>query len=348
MITGISRHLAGKLAQRLEADPDVEYVVGVGLNEPEVDLERTEFVRADIRNPLILKVLEASEVDTVVHLSIISTPTRVGGRSAMKEIIVIGSLQLFAACQKVPTVQKLVMKSSTAVYGASAQDPALFTEDMTARGSMTGYAKDSVEVEQYARDFTRRRPDVQATILRFANFMGSSLETTLTRYFSLPVVPSPIGYDPRIQFIHEDDALEVLYRATREAHPGIFNVAGDGILLLSQAIRICGKLPFKVPLPFALPVAAVVRRLGLVDFPSDQIKFLVFGRVADNTRLKNVFGYTPQYTTREALEEFLAGHRFRRFFTPEQALRWEQDVYDFLRRSGGTRAAAGGPSAGRA
>src|SRR6266516_5334166 len=149
MITGISRHLAGKLAQRLEADPDVEYVVGVDLEEPEVDLERTEFVRADIRNPLIAKVIQAAEVDTLVHLAIIATPTRVGGRSAMKDINVIGSLQLFAACQKSPTLRKLVMKSSTAVYGASALDPALFTEDMTARGPMTGFAKDSVEVEQY-------------------------------------------------------------------------------------------------------------------------------------------------------------------------------------------------------
>src|SRR3989440_4795692 len=147
MITGISRHLAGRLAQHLEADPEVEAIVGVDLDEPEIDLERTEFVRADIRNPLILKVFERHEVDTVVHLSIISTPTRVGGRSAMKEINVIGSLQLFAACQKAPALRRVVVKSSTAVYGASPRDPAVFTEDMSARGDIHhGYAKDSVEV----------------------------------------------------------------------------------------------------------------------------------------------------------------------------------------------------------
>src|ERR1041385_6726738 len=270
MITGVSRHLAGKLAQRLEADPEVEYIVGVDLEEPEVDLERAEFVHADIRNPLIAKIIQSSEIDTLVHLSIISTPTRVGGRSAMKEINVIGSLQLFAACQRAPALKKLVMKSSTAVYGASPLDPALFTEDMSAREvPRHGFAKDSVEVEQYARDFGRRRPGVDLTILRFANIIGSEIETTLTRYFSLPAVPSPIGYDPRLQFIHEEDAEEVLYRATRGDQPGIFNVAADGVVLLSQAIRICGKLPFKVPLPLASPVASVVRRLGLVDFPSD-------------------------------------------------------------------------------
>jgi UDP-glucose 4-epimerase len=336
MITGISRRLAGRLAQRLEADPEVEYVVGVGLNEPEVDLERTEFVHADIRNPVIAKVIQASGVDTLVHLSIISTPARVGGRSAMKEINVIGSLQLFAACQRSPDVTKLVMKSSTAVYGASAQDPALFTEDMNAREMPRhGYARDSVEVEQYARDFGRRRPEAGLTILRFANFIGSDIETTLTRYFSLPVIPSPIGYDPRLQFIHEDDAEEILYRAVREDHPGIFNVAADGVVLLSQAIRMCGKLPLKVPLPLASPVASIVRRFGLIDFPSDQIPFLVYGRVADNDRLKQVFGYRPRFTTREALEEFVLGHRSRRFITQEAAAEWEREVYEFLRRTRG-------------
>jgi UDP-glucose 4-epimerase len=334
MITGISRHLAGRLAQRLEADPDVEYVVGVDVEEPEVDLERAEFVRADIRNPLIAKVIQAAEVDTLVHLAIIATPTRVGGRSAMKEINVIGSLQLFAACQKSPTLRKLVMKSSTAVYGASPRDPALFTEDMGAKDvPRHGFAKDSVEVEQYARDFGRRRQDVDVSILRFANFMGSQIETTLTRYFSLPVVPSPIGYDPRLQFIHEEDAEEVLYRATREDHPGLYNVAADGVLLLSQAIRICGTVPLKIPVPTASLAANVVRRLGLVDFPSDQVQFLVYGRVADNERLKRVFGYTPKFTTRAALEEFVRGHRFRRFVTVERAAGWEKEAYDFLRRA---------------
>jgi UDP-glucose 4-epimerase len=276
--------------------------------------------------------MQTARVDTVVHLSIIATPTRVGGRSALKEINVIGSLQLFAACQKSPTVKKVVMKSTTAVYGASAKDPAIFTEDMGLRAAPLGYSKDAVEVEQSARDFGRRRPDVELTVLRFGNFMGSQIETPLTRYFSLPAVPTAMGFDPRIQFIHEDDAVEVLYRATRDEHPGIFNVVGDGVLLLSQAIRVCGKLALPVPLPMATPLASIVRRLGLVDFPSDQIPFLVYGRVADNTRLKRSFGLTPAYTTRGALEEFVSGRRFRRFVTPEKADQWQQDVYAFLQR----------------
>src|SRR5438552_995276 len=290
LITGVSRYLGAKLAQRLEADPDVEYIAGVGLEGPEMDLERAEFIRADIRNPLIRKVIEAAEVDTVVHLNVIATPTRVGGRSRMKEINVIGSLQLLAACQKAPLVRRVVMKSTTAVYGAGPLDPAVFTEDMGLRsGPASGYARDSIEVEEAARDFGRRRPDVHLTILRFANFMGSEIETPLTRYFSLPVVPTALGHDPRIQLIHEDDAIEVLYRAVREEHPGIFNVAADGVLALSQAVRICGKPYVSVPLPMATPLATAMRRLGLIDLPTDQLQFLVYGRVADVRRLRRTF-----------------------------------------------------------
>jgi UDP-glucose 4-epimerase len=318
LITGISRHLAGRLAQQLEADPDVEEIVGVGLNEPEMDLERTRFVRADIRNPLILDVLERNAIDTIVHLSIIATPTRVGGRTAMKEINVIGSLQLFAAAQRLPTLRKVVMKSTTAVYGASPQDPAMFTEHLLAHGVPAhGYAKDAVEVGTAARDFGRRRPDVCLTIFRFANFMGSQIETPLTRYLSLPVVPTALGYDPRIQFVHEDDAVEVLRLATREE-------------LLSQAIRRCGKVRLPIPVPLANSTAGLVRRFGLVDFPADQVPLLVYGRVVDTERLKRTFGFTPTYTTEAALEEFVRGHRSARPLDPARIHGLERDVRAFL------------------
>ncbi len=342
LITGISRHLAAKLAQRLERDRQVESIVGVDVEEPEVDLERTEFVRADIRNPLIVKVLQASEADTLVHLSIIATPARVGGRAVMKEINVIGSLQLFAASQKAKALHKVVMKSTTAVYGAGPNDPAVFTEEMGMRSApSSGYARDAMEIEQSARDYGRRRRGGSLTILRFANFMGSEIETPLTRYFSMPIVPTPLGFDPRIQFVHEDDAVEALYRAVREDHPGIFNVAANGVLYLSQAIRICGKPSLPIPLPIATPLATAMRRLGLIDFPTDQLQFLMFGRVADNERLKREFGLSPRFSTRQALEEFVTGQKFRRLFTPERAERWEQDVYEFLRRSRAER--TGGP-----
>lgn len=333
LITGISRFLGGRLAQRLEKDPGVDSIVGVDLDEPELDLERTEFVRADIRSPLVVKVLQTTEVDTVVHLNIVATPTRVGGRPAMKELNVIGTMQLMAACQKAERVQRVVMKSTTAVYGADPRDPSLFTEDMGPRTvPSTGYARDAVEIEQYARDFGRRRPDVDLTILRFANFLGPDIETTLTRYFALPVIPTPAGYDPRIQLLHEDDAVEVLYRSIRERHPGIFNVAADGVLYLSQAVRILGRPPIPVVLPLVSPVANLLKRFGLVDFATDQLRFLIYGRVADNARARREFGLEFRHSTRDTLLDFVRGRRLRRLIPPERVEEWEHELYDFLRR----------------
>lgn len=333
LVTGAGRFLGGRLAQRLERDPNVGEIIGVDTEEPAVDLVRTEFVRADVRNPQIVKVLQATEVDTVVHTSVIATPGRVGGRSAMKEINVIGTMQLFAACQKASSLRRFVMKSTTAVYGSEPTDPGVFSEEMAPRSQpRTGYAKDAVEVENYARAFGRRRSDVSLTILRFANFIGPQIDTPLTRYFSLPIVPTALGFDPRLQFLHEDDAIEILYRATVADKPGTFNAAGDGVMYLSQAIRLAGKAPLPVPLPFINMLASAVRRTGLVDFSQEQVRLLLYGRVGDVSRLKDVFGYSPRFTTAQAYDDFVTRRKLAKLFTPEQAKQWENDLYRIIAR----------------
>ncbi|MDQ1721224.1 MAG: UDP-glucose 4-epimerase, partial [Pseudonocardiales bacterium] len=269
---------------------------------------RTEFVRADIRNPLISRVISQAAVDTVVHASVTATPHGAGGRTPMKELNVIGTMQLLAACQNAATVQRLVVKSTTAVYGTSPRDPAIFTEGMAAKAlPRSGYAKDAVEVEGYLRGFTRRRPDVNVTLLRFANFVGPFIDTPLTRYFQLPVVPTAFGFDPRLQLLHETDAIETLRLASTSDRPGTFNVAADGVLLLSQAIRRAGKIALPVPAPAVSFVGRAVRRSGIVDFSPEQMQFLNFGRVVSNDRLKDAFGYTPQFSTAAAFESFLTG-----------------------------------------
>src|SRR3712207_5784289 len=211
LITGIAGQLAGQLAARLEADDSVEYVVGLDMVEPRHDLSRTEYVRADLSNPLIARILENTRVDTVVHLSLTAVPSSAGGRSRMKERNVIGTMQLLAAAQKATRLRKMIVRSTTAVYGSSYADPALFREDEAPRGARSGYSKDAVEVEGYARAFGRRRNDVDLSILRFANFIGPTIDSVLSGYLALPAVPTVPGYDPRLQPCHEVDAVEGLY-----------------------------------------------------------------------------------------------------------------------------------------
>jgi UDP-glucose 4-epimerase len=339
LITGISGELPGALAKLLEARDEIEYIVGVDVREPRHDLRRTEFVRADIRNPLVARVITAANVDTVVHLSVAPAPGR-AGRALMKERNVIGTMQLVAACQKAPSVERLVVKSSTAVYGSDYTDPVLFTEEMTPRLTPTGgFAKDVTEVEDYVRSFGRRRRDVSVTILRFANFIGGNVASVFARYFSLPVVPTVFGFDPRLQFCHPDDAIAVLEKSVVEDHSGIYNVSGLGVLYLSQAIRLAGRIGAPVPEPFINLSGALVRRSQKIDFSPEQLRFLLYGRVADVTRMRETLAYEPQYTTREAFDDFVARRRIRRV-ADTQETEWDRELYDFIQRKGQERFAA--------
>mgnify|MGYP003704669381 CR=1 FL=1 len=148
LVTGVSRDLGRKFARSLAADPGVSRVIGVDVVPPRGDVGDVSFVRADIRTPVIAKIIAKEDVDTVVHMSIIATPGSAGGRNTMKELNVIGTMQLLAACQRAESVQHLVVKSTTTVYGASNRDPAMFREDMEPRRApRSGYAKDIAEIE---------------------------------------------------------------------------------------------------------------------------------------------------------------------------------------------------------
>jgi UDP-glucose 4-epimerase len=304
LVTGVSRYLGGRMATMLAADPGIDRVIGVDVVAPSSPIASIEFVRADIRNPIIAKVLGEAGVDTVVHMGVIATPKQAGGRSTMKEINVIGTMQLLAACQRTPSVEKVVVKSTAAVYGCGPKDPAMFAEEMESRHSpASGWAKDSVEVEAYVRGFARRRPDVGVTTLRFANFIGPRVQTALTSYFSQPVILTVLGFDPRMQFVHEDDGLAALQHAVHERRTGTFNIAGDGVLTLAQAIRRTGRPSLAVP-GMVFPMLGRSMSRGLVDFSSESVRYLTYGRGLDTTAMRERLAFEPVWTSEEAFMQF--------------------------------------------
>lgn len=305
LVTGVSRYIGGVLARQLAADPQVERVIGVDVIPPPRDLGKAEFIRADIRNPMIGKVIAQHDVDTVVHANVIATPTFAGGRTPQKEINVIGTMQLLAACQKASSVKRLVVKSTAAVYGSTPRDPAMFTEEMTAKRLPTsGFGKDSIEVEGYVRGFARRRPDTDILMLRFANIIGPRIRTSITDYFNLPVIPVPLGYDARLQFFHEDDAIAALVRGVTGEATGVVNLAGDGVLTALQAAALVRRPFVMVPMAAAGPIGNLGKKFGLLDFSPDQMSFLAYGRGMDTTVMRESFGFTPSFTTRGAFEDF--------------------------------------------
>ncbi|MFN8097624.1 MAG: NAD-dependent epimerase/dehydratase family protein [Dermatophilaceae bacterium] len=307
LLTGISRHLGGAFARLLSRDDAIERIIGVDVVPPPHPVGRAEFVRADIRSPMISKVISGASVDTVVHMSVIATPLHVGGRSTQKEINVIGSMQLLAACQRAASVTKLVVKSTAGVYGSSPRDPAMFREDMAAKKlPAIGFGKDSAEVEGYVRGLARRRPDVEITMLRFANVIGPRVRTAMTDYFTLPLLPMPLGYSARLQFVHEDDVASAMVRATHSPGAGTVNVAGDGVITMPQAVALTGRPFLAVPPGTSAAMSVAFRRAGLIDFSPDQLELLVYGRGIDTTAMRTRFGFAPAYTTREAFADFVA------------------------------------------
>jgi UDP-glucose 4-epimerase len=167
-----------------------------------------------------------------------------------------------------------------------------------------GFARDSVDIEGYVRSFSRRRPDVDVAVLRFTNFIGPRIDSVMTGFFRMPLVPTALGYDARVQLLHEDDALAVLVRATTGGFTGTVNVGGQGTLLLSQAIRRLGRVQVPLPTPTLGSIGRISRRLGFVDYSPEQMRFLNFGRVVDTTVLRTEFGYTPRHTTESALADY--------------------------------------------
>ena len=326
LVTGVSRDLGLQFARTLAADPAVGRVIGVDIVPPRGDTSGVDFVRADIRTPVIAKVIAKEDVDTVVHMSIIPTPGRVGDRGTMKEINVIGTMQLLAACQSAPSVKRLVVKSTTTVYGASNRDPAMFTEEMNPkRTPKTGYARDVNDIEGYVRGFARRRPDADVTILRAANVLGPGVQTPISQYFRLPVLPTILGFDPRLQFLHVDDLMAVMRHSVTSGAVGTFNIAGDGVIMLSQAARRLGRTAVPLPTTALGALGVALRRAGLADLSPEHLGFLTFGRGVDTTRMRAELGFEPKYTTAEAFADYgrtmPAGiHSPGRFASPDRLL----------------------------
>jgi UDP-glucose 4-epimerase len=340
LVTGVSRDLGRRFARAAAAHPNVERVIGVDVVPPRGDIGGMSFVRADIRNPVIAKVIAKEDVDTVVHLSIISTPGSTGGRSMMKELNVIGTMQLLAACQKSATVKHLLVKSTAHVYGASSRDPAMFTETSETRRAGGGYAKDVAEIEGYVRGFARRRPDVCVTTLRCANVIGPKVDSPMTTFLRLPVIPRRIGFDPRLQFLHESDLYAALGHALRAQISGTFNVAGSGVMPLSQVVRRLQRPTVPVP-SFGL---GLLRPAHVAAVSPELRALLTYGRGIDTTRTRDVLGFEPAYSTAAALDDFASdlvptGGRIDRILAAVEAQLP-------ARRTGVPHADAGGPAHG--
>ena len=334
LITGLSSYWGGRLAQALESFAEIEAIVGVDSRNPTRELERTEFVKVSNQHGLIQRIVRAARIDTVIDTRLVVDSTTTSRREA-HENNVIGTMNVLAACGGADSpVRKFIFKSSAHVYGCEQEDPAFFTESMTrSQRPSTAIERDVVEAEATVIDFAGKQANVDVTILRCANVLGPDVTTSHSELFSLPLVPMVAGFDPRCQFVHEDDVVHALEHAALNSLPGVFNVAGDGVLALSEVIGLLGKRAAPILPPWGGGLVAMpLRSLG-VRIPDEMRNQMRFGRGLDNRRFK-ASGFEYGFTTREsviALAEHLRLHPILRGIDREYT--YEGEVERFLRRS---------------
>ncbi len=303
LVTGVTDYAASELVRQLEEDESVEHIAGVDFREPRRAFKRAEIISADLRGSGLKHLLEGIKPDTILHLQRLrSDQEGAGSAEETHEINVMGTINLAATVQSLPFVRKFVLASALHVYGADPLDPAVLTEDIKPRlPAKTKYAGDLAEMESAFNQLARTGRKMVLTLLRFADILGPKVNNAISRYLRMPVVPTVMGFDPRLQFAHEEDAVAVLKRSALFDLPGIFNVAGDGVVYLSRAIRIGGGVQIPIAPALAPAAFAALRALGLADMQPYHLLMLRYGRVVDTKRLKSRFGFSPRYTSVEAV-----------------------------------------------
>jgi UDP-glucose 4-epimerase len=329
LVTGVSNPLGAEVARRLA--PQVPHLFGCDVHDPISALEEMDFVHADVRHAAIGKLVSRLQIDTVVHLAVmVDSPY---AERAIHETDVIGTMNILVGCSGPSSrVRRLIVKSSQAIYGAGPSDPSFFSEDMTnTERPASSVTRDLLDMEQLVAEFALRDQSCQVSVLRLG--FRVSEDTTFARYLSLPVVPTFAGFDPRLQLLHEEDAAEAIVRAVLGDHPGVFNVAAGGVVLLSQAIAIMGGSPAPVLPPYGRWMGRLaLRALAGVNLPAYLADVIAYGSVVDCSRLDVAFGWKPAYSSRAVMDGLARGKDLEVIEAPSPPQEYELQVYLQRRR----------------
>lgn len=320
LVTGVADYWGERLARRLLPEENVR-VIGLDVEPPEEELRGLDFIQADVRNPLLAELLRDEEVDTVCHLSFIESFRR---SEAIFDFNVMGTMKIVGASAE-SGVRRVILKSSTMVYGAHPGNDAFLSEDSRLRGSRRyGYNRYRLEIESFINGFRRQAPALDITLLRFANILGPTADTPLSNYLRLPAVPILLGFDPMLQVIHEDDVVAALAHAIFAEQTGVFNVAADPPLPLLRILGLAGKIPVPLIHPLAYRGVNWLGNSGLRRFAPLEPDYLRYRWVADLRRMREDLQFFPELMGDEVVEALGVHMRMKRYRKP----RTEDMAYD--------------------
>lgn len=313
-LTGLGTFLGRRLVERLlSAGPEVT-LVGVDRRKPYGLSPDVHFYPVDLTVPTadaeLAEVLHKEQIEVVVHLAFRREPTP--DVEADHELETIGSLHLLHACSAAG-IDRLVVASTTMCYGPHPDNPNFLDESHALRGHPHAHSvANRVEVEALVSGFAARHPEADVTVLRPCWIMGPTFEDAVVRYFARPLVPTLLGYDPLLQFVHEEDCLHAFVSAVMESHPGIYNVVGRDVLPLSTILRGAGRRTLPIPSQLLYRLRYYPSQAQTGDRPEGFYDYLRYLWVADGERGWAAFG-EPVYSTREAWMSFVSSRHMRRY-----------------------------------
>ena len=307
LVTGGAGFLGSHVAIALASHPDVELVVAADVRSPADPHPGVSFEHADVTDAGALEpILRGHGIDTVVHLAAIVNP----GADVDLEyrVDVEGSANVLAACVAAD-VRRIVVSSSGAAYGYHPDNPAWITEDVPVRGNDEfSYSRHKRLVEEMLADHRERHRELEQVIFRIGTILGPTVRNQITALWDGRRILQVRGSDSPFVFVWVDDVAGAMVRAATDGPAGIFNVAGDGMLTVPEIAARLHKPLLRIGphvLAFALRVG---RMLRLTPYGPEQVRFLRYRPVLDNTALKETFGYTPRLTSAEAFEAYLSAH----------------------------------------
>ncbi|MDM7989374.1 SDR family oxidoreductase [Arthrobacter sp. zg-Y877] len=303
-VTGGNGFLGSAVVAGLARNPEITHVLSLDIREPAEQLDGVEYAIADVCSPEVAHLLQAHRIDTVVHLAAIVNPGKNTTREQEFSVDVEGSRNVLSACLS-SGVKHVVISSSGAAYGYHRDNPAWLTESAPIRGNDEfAYSRHKRLVEEELARLRTENPELQQTIFRIGTILGERVRNQITALFDAPRLLRVAGSESPFVFIWDEDVAGIMVQAVLTGRSGIFNVAGDGALTVREIAELMGKGTVTVPAPVLAAGLWLAHKLRLTVHGPEQVRFLRYRPVLDNTALKQEFGFTPSRTSREAFLAF--------------------------------------------
>ncbi|MBU1672792.1 MAG: NAD-dependent epimerase/dehydratase family protein [Actinobacteria bacterium] len=304
LVTGSSGYIGSKLVDLLDGKPDIGRIVGVDVKAPTREREKFKFLKRDIREPLT-EALREFDINAIFHLAFVKIP--IHDKSLMEDININGALNVMRSSLE-SNVRQIIYASSATAYGFHRDNDNPLTESSPLRGNDSYiYTKDKKLIEAHFETFSAEHPEIRVSIVRPVFVVGKGFDDPLSEHLldKFCLIPTRAC---ELQFVHEDDMMDILYLLYSKGISGAFNVGSSGTLSFPEMVRMVGSWPVAIPFQLLYGINSVAWTLRLTfisEEPSPGLLGLRYPWIVSSEKLKRETGFEYRYTSREAFQDWV-------------------------------------------